>query len=303
MKKAILNIFMLALISVFAVSTVSCNKNSKPSGEGDAVTAFELSDDYIQLVVGESYTVDYYITPVSLQDKAVVTWESDDESIAEVDEDGCIIAVADGICEIIAYCGEFEAYVEVEVVSDDPYNGYPYVDLGLSVKWAQANLGADFPEDPGMYIAWGELSEKEEYSEATSETYGLELGDIAGDPDFDAVAYLRGGNWRMPTYDDFIELIEECTWEWVDNSTATGYKVTGPSGEYIFLPLTGLIDVNFNANNVALATSIGAFWTSAPISSGTSAYCGYFTTPDTSNELAVSSMSRSTGLPIRPVAE
>ena len=141
MKKAILNIFMLALISVFAVSAVSCNKNSKPSGEGDAVTAFELSDDYIQLVVGESYTVDYYITPVSLQDKAVVTWESDDESIAEVDEDGCF----DGfeIKELQPIIEALEKYnIDLENVSrfmDD----YDLSDWGRSSVYFMAKKQSD----------------------------------------------------------------------------------------------------------------------------------------------------------------
>ena len=30
------------------------------------------------------------------------------------------------------------------------------VDLGLSVKWANANVGADSPEAFGNYYAWGE---------------------------------------------------------------------------------------------------------------------------------------------------
>ena len=34
-------------------------------------------------------------------------------------------------------------------------NGYEYVDLGLSVKWATCNVGADKPEDYGDFFAWG----------------------------------------------------------------------------------------------------------------------------------------------------
>ena len=33
---------------------------------------------------------------------------------------------------------------------------YEFVDLGLSVKWATCNIGAENPEDYGMYFAWGE---------------------------------------------------------------------------------------------------------------------------------------------------
>ena len=37
------------------------------------------------------------------------------------------------------------------------------VDLGLSVKWASCNVGADSPEDSGSYYAWGEIEEKSDY--------------------------------------------------------------------------------------------------------------------------------------------
>ncbi|MCQ2130924.1 MAG: fimbrillin family protein [Bacteroidales bacterium] len=36
------------------------------------------------------------------------------------------------------------------------HNGYEYVDLGLSVKWATMNVGATKPEEYGDYFAWGE---------------------------------------------------------------------------------------------------------------------------------------------------
>ena len=38
------------------------------------------------------------------------------------------------------------------------------VDLGLSVRWASCNAGATNPEDPGVYVAWGETEPKESYS-------------------------------------------------------------------------------------------------------------------------------------------
>jgi hypothetical protein len=55
---------------------------------------------------------------------------------------------------------------------DGPYSGFEgmgrvnleYVDLGLSVKWATCNVGADKPEDYGDYYAWGELEPKESYT-------------------------------------------------------------------------------------------------------------------------------------------
>ena len=132
-----------------------------------------------------------------------------------------------------------------------------YVDLGLSVKWATCNIGANSPEEYGDYFAWGEIAPKEEYSWSTykwcngSETtltkyctdgsYGtidnktqLELSDDA--------AYANWGNaWRMPTRAEFTELHEQCTWTWTTENGINGYKVTSKSnGNSIFLPVTGL---------------------------------------------------------------
>ena len=33
-------------------------------------------------------------------------------------------------------------------------NGHEWIDLGLSVKWATCNVGAEKPEDYGDYFAW-----------------------------------------------------------------------------------------------------------------------------------------------------
>ena len=49
----------------------------------------------------------------------------------------------------------------------DDFNGHKYVDLGLSVKWATCNVGADFPEDYGDYFAWGETEPKSTYNWST----------------------------------------------------------------------------------------------------------------------------------------
>ena len=54
-------------------------------------------------------------------------------------------------------------------------NGYEYVDLGLSVKWARVNIGASSIGDYGDYYAWGEIETKETY---TSDNYSLDDIDI-----------------------------------------------------------------------------------------------------------------------------
>ena len=93
-------------------------------------------------------------------------------------------------------------------------NGYEWVDLGLSVRWATCNVGASVPSGYGDYYAWGEIETKTEYTEETSLTYGVELGDISGNSQYDAATANWGEGWRMPTEHEFEELFDECDWEW-----------------------------------------------------------------------------------------
>lgn len=113
-------------------------------------------------------------------------------------------------------------------------NGHAWVDLGLSVKWATCNVGASSPSEYGNYYAWGETSPKSEYFESNSSTYGQRVGDIGG-TNRDAARVNWGGNWRLPTEEECKELVNNCTWTW----TNSGYRVTGPNGNSIFLPASG----------------------------------------------------------------
>ena len=109
------------------------------------------------------------------------------------------------------------------------------VDLGLNVKWASFNLGASSPEDYGVYFAFGEVNAKSEYtSENWNNPWILQLSG-----DNDAATHQLGSTWRMPTKEDCEELLRECTWELEDRGNIKGYKITGKTGNSIFLPLTG----------------------------------------------------------------
>ena len=117
-------------------------------------------------------------------------------------------------------------------------NGHEYVDLGLSVRWATCNVGANNPEDYGDYYAWGETKTKKEYTEENCETY-KNIGDIKGTSR--DVAHVRWGSpWRMPTEEESQELIDNCDWEWTTLNGVEGSKVTSrKNGNSIFLPAAG----------------------------------------------------------------
>ena len=133
------------------------------------------------------------------------------------------------------------------------------VDLGLpsGIKWASCNVGASSPEQFGGYYAWGETSTKSSY---TYSTYQSNLsGNIICGSNYDAAKKAWGGNWRMPTNEEFEELLANCTKTWTTVSGKRGYRLTGPNGKSIFLPCAGQRDDEFGAGTNA--GSIGYYLT------------------------------------------
>ena len=136
---------------------------------------------------------------------------------------------------------------------DTTHNGYRYVDLGLSVMWADANVGAENPEDYGNYYAWGEITEKDNYSfynykygvYNTMNKYCLDsahgtvdgLGTLL--PEDDAASVNMGGNWRTPTKEEWQELIDNCTLTLDTINGHRGYRYTASNGKSIFIPRAG----------------------------------------------------------------
>ena len=109
-------------------------------------------------------------------------------------------------------------------------NPYDYVDLGLPshLKWAKCNIGATNEEEAGLYFQWGDTQGYT--AEQVGDGEGLKAFDWADykfsidgsdsnfskynasdsktvlDPEDDAAHVNMGGNWRMPTFDEYKEL-------------------------------------------------------------------------------------------------
>lgn len=122
------------------------------------------------------------------------------------------------------------------------------VDLGLSVKWACCNIGANSPEEYGGYYAWGETKEKDTYASSTYLWIDIDTNEMIKynesdgktilEPEDDAAHILWDNDWRMPTQSEIQELMDLCTWEWTSINGVNGYKVSG-NGNSIFLPAAG----------------------------------------------------------------
>ena len=144
------------------------------------------------------------------------------------------------------------------------------ISLGLpsGTKWADRNVGASSATEMGGYYSWADVNagttgfdrDNYRYYDATTNTYGkFDAGNITGDVTYDVAAKVWGGTWRIPGKDQIQELVNNCTWEWTTQSGVAGYKVTGPNGNYIFLPACGSY---FEDSNAAKGVS-GRYWSSS----------------------------------------
>ncbi len=181
---------------------------------------------------------------------------------------------------ILFYNSEYAVADTLTLVQEGNPNASSYeaVDLGLSVKWASCNVGATSPEEYGDYFAWGETTTKSSYSSSNSITYGLSTSELVSrgiigadgnlTAEYDAATANWGSDWRMPTLDEMKALIDECTWEWTSVNGVNGRKVTGPNGNFIFLPAAGFR----YGTSLYSAGDYGYYWSATPYSYGDSAY-------------------------------
>ncbi len=192
---------------------------------------------------------------------------------------------------------------------------FEYVDLGLpsGTKWATMNIGAERPEDFGTYFAWGETSPKTVYD---WESYIYADGDSDSDPQLtkycndsglgitdalteletgdDAATAILGSNWRMPTYDEVIELRDYCEHVFTTQNGVAGTLVTGPNNQSIFIPAAA----GRYYNNLILSEGTGSYWSSSLDTDNPSNAQGLSLGFDGFSTIT---SPRYFGLPIRPV--
>ena len=176
------------------------------------------------------------------------------------------------------------------------------IDLGLKVRWADRNMGAKSPKDPGLLIGWGDttltnLSTKLQYFPIENISTN-----ISNSNNYDVAKIKWDNAWHMPTEADMNELIAACNWEWISRNDSTGVlgKLKTDETKTIFFPATGYRE---GEADPAEETK-GYYWTG--IIAGTSGentkkakYMGFAdgSAPAIANEL------RYMGLAIRPVTD
>lgn len=205
------------------------------------------------------------------------------------------------------------------LVANFAYNGGSggdddYVDLGLpsGLLWATRNVGASRPEDYGDYFAWGETQMKNTYDWSTyqycmgsshtltkycdKDSYGYNgftdnLTVLL--PEDDAVTANWGLDWRMPTKEEWQELLDNCTSVWTTQNGVHGRCLTGANGNTLFLPAAG----RYGESGLLVVGSCGFYWSST-LNTDNPTNAWYFTI---SSGCSVISCSRYLGHPVRAV--
>lgn len=219
------------------------------------------------------------------------------------------------ICSIILLLGCFCSCWSQNM---SEINGQEYVDLGLSVLWATKNIGACAEDESGDYFSWGETNAKECYgwkeykfgypvlSKYVNTYYTWQI-DFPSEVDSltvlepidDAATCVWGSPWRMPTNKEYIELVTECEWIWVERYNGKdvyGYIVRGKNGNQIFLPCAGVKSENMEYG----VNQAGRYWTST-LSKNRFAHEMFFV--DNMIDTSLNTCHRYEGKPVRPVVE
>ena len=189
---------------------------------------------------------------------------------------------------IVVRIGIYKIPKKVQLWEDGPY-------------WADMNIGANEPWESGYYFWWGDTvgykcendkwvasdgsSSNFSFVESNTPTYGKDISTLKNEgwitaegvlaPEHDAAKKYCGGDWRMPTYQEFADLNDKCDWSWTTMNGVAGYVVRG-RGDYasksIFLPCAG-----FGAKPwLYWDGSRGYYWSSVPGSDSNYAWGLYF---------------------------
>ena len=174
------------------------------------------------------------------------------------------------------------------------------IDLGLSVLWADCNVGGESGCPVGGLYGWGDpTGEKtsqniKDYVSLVEYITNRIPQDISGTIK-DIATVQWGCEWRIPTREHWKELMEKCKWIKTTKFHVEGYEVEGPNGNNIFLPTTG---VRFK--KAIFGTETGYYWTSELVGfDRKKAYSLYFDT--NKSVFGLTNDTVSSGLAVRPI--
>lgn len=271
----------------------------------------------LSLKQGESKTL--YIDDDDPEEKYLVS--SSDPTVAKVSVDGTeliIEALKEGSTTITVHDEDeyVNSTINVSVEGKEespsgllscPDDNHPHaIDLGLpsGTKWSCCNLGASKPEEFGGYFAWGEIKAKDYFDWSTYQ-YGnskddlVYLGDDISGTQYDAATMNWGDKWRMPTFEQFYELVWCSRTKWTNQNGVDGLLFSGYYGGKLFLPAAGYVWID------ELQTYSTLYY-SSELAEGDNSRVWSFSPDDRTGIDGVTGLARGSrlgGYPIRPVAK
>ena len=204
---------------------------------------------------------------------------------------------ADGLVNVILYPGKtytITPYIVIEqnivyfgtAKSYTPTGSISFAsgDLGLSVIWADKNVGADKTEDVGGYYAWGVTDEyaapftykwfNEDGSKAKKYVFQdthSESGPADGltvlKAEDDVASVILGGDWRMPTKEEINELKALDCLEGYELNGKKGLLFVGNGDNGLFIPYGGYKD----KSDTPISTDYAYLWSSSLVTASSSA--------------------------------
>lgn len=273
----------------------------------------ELSQQILMDEPDTQDTIKVKFIPLDADDHLVDHWESDNEKVATVNNDGIVKIKGWGNARLTMVTGQGRRAVAYVVASETRARS---VDMGLSVKWADRNLGAASASNTGFIYQWGETGLQAVYNDSTyihtnasgdfthyNAKDNLRQLNLAHD-----AAYMMPDNtkktWRMPTVEEVRELFDPaktiCTKDVKDGVPGVSVKSI-KTGAAIFLPITGY----YKGNDLAPESmSGGYFWTSSIFQDATVKWDqahALMVMPDENGFIGTVNLPRQCGLAIRPV--
>ena len=281
------------------------------------VTAINPTLPVIRIAVGETSLNYFEILPANADDKSVKCY-SEDERVAltqyreymyhgEVTERWCdIFGIGAGVTNIVIESQKSGVRASFTVIVEAPEPEWK--DLGLSVKWADRNLGAEYDKEVGTYYAWGEVEAKDSYYWANYKWYAgsvltkYKTTSASLYQEDDAAFCELGGKSRIPTAAEIKELLDTFgstyfTWDWCSNGQYSGWSIESLiTHDSIFIPVSGFMN-----GSIPGAKDVCAFWSRETSSS--SADDAFGANMTSRNISANYKYSRAYGLPIRAVQD
>ena len=282
-----------------------------------------LNTENVDFALGETFLLKAAIQPSAVTNKSLV-WRSSDPTVATVDATGLLKAVGLGTCTVTCTTTDgsnISVGCEVSVANVSYSHA---VDLGLSVLWADMNVEGLFTwgdtekktNDVLGDLAWSDykwtdLGTWQSISKYTFDDRNMEgiwyfgnsfIGDNkkALDPADDVAHVLWGGEWRMPTKEEFEELL---TSKWIrietDCESVCFTNVASYDCETIRLSMFSEL---FDNAGMYESQTVANYWTRTLSSKGSKFACCMKYLPGL-GEPYMSYSSRCNAYAIRPVCD